>query len=201
MAKPNKDKTLRSLLAILTAIIVIVGIFSFTTLGDPIRDYFADTIDGDETIWINTTEYIPVWFNDTIWVNSTEYIPIWYNSTIWTNGTIWINNTEYVFVPVWYNSTIWINSTTFINYPFVSGWNVSGDIHYVKLLKSGSGGSAQYKLQFYDQYNQVTQTGGSYMSYTNIKALFVSLYTSPYQFITIQQYDCCWIQLFVLANS
>lgn len=207
MDRKSLDKNARILIAIFTSVIVIIGIFNFTSLGDPVRDYFADTVEGTETVWINTTEYIPIyfnfteWFNSTQWINSTEYIPIWYNQTIWTNGTVWINNTEIVYVPVWYNITIWINSTTFVNYPFVSGWNVSGSLTFVKLLKSGSGGSTQYKLQYYDQYNQVTQTGGSYMSYTLIKALFVSLYTSPYHFITLQQYDNVWIQLFILANS
>lgn len=200
------DKNARILIAILTAIIIVIGIFNFTSLGDPIRDYFADTVKGNEKVWINTTEYIPIyfnfteWFNSTEWINTTEYIPIWYNQTIWTNGTIWINNTEYVFVPVWYNQTIWINSTTFINYPFVAGWNISSPLssNYCKMLMSGGGGYTQYRIEYYNQ-NTGTLYNTGYTNYLGIKSALTTLYGAGH--FSLQQYDCLWIQLFILYNS
>lgn len=194
------DKNARILIAIFTAIIIVIGIFNFTSLGDPIKDYFADTVEGTETIWINTTEYIPIWinftewFNSTEWINNTEYIPIWYNQTIWTNGTVWINNTEYVFVPVWYNNTVWINSTTFVNYPFVPGWNVSGNVSYVKMFRSGN----NYKLEYYNQITHTVYNTG-YGHYSTMTGFLYPAYISG--LISLQQYDNAWIQLFILYNS
>lgn len=203
MTKSNIDKNARILIAIIIIIIIVIGLFRFTSLGDPIKDYFADTVEGTETVWINTTEYIPIWFNftewlnSTEWINNTEYIPIWYNETIWINDTIWINNTEYVFVPVWYNQTIWINSTTFINYPFVEGWNISGSMKYVKLFKSGSGSGAQYKIEHFNQLTGVI-TSSTYVNYAEIQNMIYYKYSSGA--ISLQQYDCSWIQLFILYN-
>jgi len=171
------------------AVILIISLASvgiFYSYETEIRDVFATTITGGETLYINATEYINViqYLNSTIYINTTEYIPYW------------INSTEYIYVPLWYNNTIWINSTTFINYPFVEGWNNSASENYSRCFKS-IGGSAQYRAEWYDHLSfQIEPI--SYTSLSNVKTVLLQKLSTGN--INIQQFDCMFIQLFILEG-
>lgn len=200
MSKFNIDKNAKILITIIIIVILIIAMFNFTTLGDPIRDYFASNVEGTETVWINTTDYLPLYFNNTIWENGTiwqnftEYIPIWYNHTEWINNTVWVNYTEIVYVPVWYNQTIWINTTTFINYPFVPGWNVSSPLspNYIRIYQSG----VNYRFYVYNQNTGTLYVTG-YGSYATVLAWLNSMGGGT---LSMQQRDCGYIQLKVKAE-
>lgn len=193
-----KSKMTNALISILIITALIIIALQFKIISEPIRDYFADTVDGTETIWINATEYIDIyhWINTTMWDNQTVYVPYWINSTEWINNTEWINTTEIIYVPIWYNNTIWINTTTFINYPFVNGWNVSSPLssNYVKGYRSGN----NYK---FDYYNQLTGTlyNTRYVNYATMKSSWAILFNNGH--LSNQQFDCGMIQLFILYNS
>jgi len=179
------------LIGTIGVILLIVFVIMFTPFENPIRDYFADTVNETTVVYVNSTEFIEIieYINSTEWVNTTEYVPYWYNQTFWYNNTLWYNDT------IWINSTEWINITEY--YPFVPGWNVSSDVHYIRFYKQSSQQSP-YRFSFYNILtSSVTST--DYASYASTLSA-LNTYKSNGA-MTKQQYDCGIIQLFILVGT